>query len=83
MIYDHLRDNLPDFLRRYVMHFETAIEDAVGEFASSLPQGARLLDAGAGEGNYKHYFSAQRYCGLDLGIGDRQWNYAQLDVVGD
>ena len=83
MIYDHLRDNLPDFLRRYVMHFETAIEDAVGEFASSLPQGARLLDAGAGEGNYKHYFSAQRYCGLDLGIGDREWNYAQLDVVGD
>ena len=83
MIYDWLRDHLPEFLRRYVMHFETAIEDAVGTFASSLPDGSRVLDAGAGEGNYKHYFSAQRYCGLDLGIGDSQWNYSALDVVGD
>jgi SAM-dependent methyltransferase len=83
VIYDRLRDRLPAFLHRYVLHFETAIEDAVGEFASSLPQGVRLLDAGAGEGNYKHYFAAQRYCGLDLGVGDRDWNYSQLDVVGD
>ncbi|MGA3189880.1 MAG: class I SAM-dependent methyltransferase [Bryobacteraceae bacterium] len=83
VIYDRLRDNLPAFLRRYVMHFETAIEDAVREFATSLPKDARLLDAGAGEGNYKHYFARQRYCGLDLGIGDQQWNYAQLDVIGD
>ena len=83
MIYDQLRAHLPAFLRRYVLHFETAIDDAVGKFASSLPRGARLLDAGAGEGNHKHYFSAQRYCGLDLGIGDSEWNYAALDVVGD
>jgi SAM-dependent methyltransferase len=83
VIYDRLRDLLPPFLRRYVMHFETAIEDAVGEFGSSLQKGARMLDAGAGEGNYKHHFAAQRYCGLDLGIGDNQWNYSQLDVVGD
>ena len=83
VIYDQLRDHLPAFLRGYVMHFETAIEAAVEEFASSLPKDARLLDAGAGEGNYKHYFAAQRYCGLDLGVGDRQWNYSRLDVVGD
>jgi SAM-dependent methyltransferase len=83
VIYDWLRDHLPAFLRRYVLYFETAIDDAVGKFALSLPWGARLLDAGAGEGNYKHYFSAQRYCGLDLGIGDTQWNYGALDVVGD
>ncbi len=83
MIYNRLRDHLPAFLRRYVMHFEAAIEDAVGGFASSLPAGARLLDAGAGEGRYKHFFPAQRYCGLDLGIGDQKWDYGQLDVIGD
>jgi SAM-dependent methyltransferase len=83
VIYDWVRDHQPAFLRRYVMHFETAIENAVGEFAKSLPKGARVLDAGAGEGQYKHHFSGQRYCGLDLGVGDRQWNYRQLDVVGD
>jgi SAM-dependent methyltransferase len=65
------------------MHYEAAIDAAVGEFAASLPKGARVLDAGAGEGHYKHYFAAHRYCGLDLGVGDREWNYSQLDVVGD
>jgi SAM-dependent methyltransferase len=83
VIYDRLRDLLPGFVRRYVMHFEAAIEDAVGQFAASLPKGSRLLDAGAGEGSYKHYFAAQKYIGLDLGIGDSQWNYSSLDVVGD
>jgi SAM-dependent methyltransferase len=83
VIYQRLRDLLPSFLRRYVMHFEAAMEDAVEEFAKSLPKGARLLDAGAGECAYKHHFSAQRYCGLDLGVGDQEWNYSQIDVVGD
>jgi SAM-dependent methyltransferase len=65
------------------MHYEAAMEDAVKEFAASLPKGASLLDAGAGECSYKDHFSAQRYCGLDLGVGDQQWNYSQLDVLGD
>jgi SAM-dependent methyltransferase len=83
VIYQRLRDLLPAPVRRYVQHFETAIEEAVSQYAASLPKGASLLDAGAGEGNYKHYFSAQRYCGLDLGIGDAEWNYERLDVIGD
>ena len=83
MTYDWARDHLPAFLRRHVMHFETAIDDAVDKFASSLKGEARVLDAGAGEGSYKHYFGLQRYCGLDLGIGDSGWNYSQLDVIGD
>ena len=32
---------------------------------------------------HKHYFAAQRYCGLDLGIGDQAWDYSRLDVLGD
>jgi len=81
--YDRLRDLMPSPVRRYVMHFETAIEDAVDEFAGVLPAGARLLDAGAGEGSYKSCFPRQRYVGLDLGIGDEEWDYSRLDVVGD
>jgi SAM-dependent methyltransferase len=74
---------MPQALRRYVMHFEAAIEDAVRGFAASLPAGARVLDAGAGEGNYRGYFTAQRYIGLDLGVGDAAWDYSGLDVVGN
>jgi SAM-dependent methyltransferase len=74
---------MPPGLRRYVMHFEAAIEDAVKSFAASLPAGARVLDAGAGEGSYRACFTAQRYTGLDLGVGDAAWDYTGLDVVGD
>ncbi len=83
MIYDRLRDSMPRFLRRWVMHFEVTVEDAVAEFAESLPDGARVLDAGAGEGSYRHHFARQRYCGFDLGVGDPAWDYSHLDVIGD
>lgn len=83
VIYDRLRDAMPRPVRRYVQHFEASIDDAVAAFAKSLDPRARVLDAGAGEGNYKHHFDRQRYCGLDLAIGDEAWNYSRLDVVGD
>lgn len=83
MIYDRLRDALPRPVRRYIQHFEFSIEDAVSAFAASLKPGARVLDAGAGEGNYKGHFVKQHYVGLDLGIGDAQWNYSRLDVIGN
>jgi SAM-dependent methyltransferase len=74
---------LPRPLRRHVLHFECEIEDAVHAFAESLPSGARVLDAGAGEGKYANEFVRQLYCGVDLAIGDAAWNYSRLDVVAD
>ncbi|MEK7407054.1 MAG: class I SAM-dependent methyltransferase [Acidobacteriota bacterium] len=78
-----LERRLPRFLRRRVLYFEAAIEQAVAALAAELPAGARVLDAGAGEGQYARFFSGRRYLGLDLGIGDPRWNYRGLDVLGD
>ena len=83
MRYNALTRVLPGFLRRHVLHFETAIQDRVASFARSLPAGARVLDAGAGEGQYAGLFGAQRYCGVDLAVGDAAWNYGRLDAVAD
>jgi SAM-dependent methyltransferase len=66
-----------------VLFFEEAIQDAVLALAAELPAGARVLDAGAGEGQYARYFAAQRYCGVDLAVGDRGWDYTRLDAVAD
>ena len=74
---------LPRFLRRYVLHFESRIEDQLRAFAASLNPGSRVLDAGAGESTHRHLFQAHRYIALDLAIGDPQWNYSKLDVLGD
>ena len=60
----------PSPVRRWALHFECAIEDAVARFTEELPAGARVLDAGAGEGQYRHSFGRQRYVGVDLGVGD-------------
>ena len=83
VIYQGIQSALPGPLRRYILHFEAAIEAAVGEFAASLGPGARVLDAGAGEGQYADRFRAHRYTGVDLGVGDGSWNYSDLDAVAD
>jgi SAM-dependent methyltransferase len=83
MKYNALAHILPGFLRRHVLHFESAIQDRVTDFARSLPAGARVLDAGAGEGQYAWLFAAQRYCGVDLAVGDTAWNYGRLDAIAD
>lgn len=70
-------------LRRWVMHFDWVIERSAADFAASLPSGARVLDAGAGECQYAHFFSRHRYVAVDLGIGDASWNYRKLDCVAD
>jgi SAM-dependent methyltransferase len=81
--YARARRLLPGPLRRSILHFEAAIEDALGAFAARLAPGARVLDAGAGEGQYRRFFARQHYVGADLGVGDAGWNYAGLDVLAN
>ncbi|MBI4902301.1 MAG: class I SAM-dependent methyltransferase [Acidobacteria bacterium] len=83
MTHEEIRRKLPRWLERYLWFFENAIEEAVGRFALSLPRGARVLDAGSGEGKYRHHFAHTRYTGVDLAVGDMSWDYSGLDVVGD
>jgi SAM-dependent methyltransferase len=83
MKYSALAYRLPRPLRRHILYFEAEIEDAVAAFALALEPGARVLDAGAGEGQYARHFERQRYCGVDLAVGDRAWDYSRLDALAD
>lgn len=83
MKYETARRVLPGAVRRYIYSFEAMIEDAVTELAAALPDGARVLDAGAGEGQYSSYFRRHRYTGVDLGVGDTAWDYRTLDAIAD
>lgn len=47
------------------------------------PPGARVLDAGSGEGQYRHYFTHTDYVGVDLAVGDAQWDYTGIDTQAD
>ena len=83
MKYTALAYRLPRPVRRHVLHFEAEIEEAVAHFAAQLPANARLLDAGAGEGQYARFFGHCRYCGVDLGVGDNAWDYSRIDAMAD
>jgi len=81
--YRAIERRLPRFLRRHVLHFEASIDDSLARFRDSLPAGARVLDAGAGERVHARYFERQRYVAVDLAVGDAAWNYGQLDAIAD
>jgi SAM-dependent methyltransferase len=83
MSYTAIAYRLPRPLRRHILQFEMEIEDAVAAFAGGLRDGARVLDAGAGEGQYRRFFARQRYCGVDLAVGDKAWDYSRLDALAD
>ena len=83
MTHPSIQRRLPRFLRRYVLHFEATIDDALAGFAAGLPNGTRVLDAGAGERVHAKYFSRQRYVAIDLAVGDSTWDYRKLDAVAD
>lgn len=74
---------LPAFLRRYLLHFESAIEDSVSRFAGALPAASRVLDAGAGELSHARYFERHTYVAIDLAVGDATWDYGKLDAIAD
>ena len=78
-----LLGRLPAGIRRSALRFEAAIEDHVRRFAASLPPGAKVLDAGAGEGQYRACFPRCRYTGVDLAVGDAAWDYGGLDARAD
>jgi SAM-dependent methyltransferase len=69
------RSKLRDIGRWYVTQF-------VREVAADLPQGTRILDAGAGECAYKGLFTQHQYVAVDAAVGDAAWNYRNVDVVG-
>ena len=65
----------------------------VKEALQNLPKGARLLDAGAGEQQYKQYCSHLNYVSQDFceyegegnkhGLQTGTWDVSKIDIVSD
>jgi SAM-dependent methyltransferase len=58
------------------------IKQMVAVAAEEIPAGSLLLDAGAGQMPYREMLPDVRYVGIDFGVGDKAWDYSNLDVVG-
>ena len=83
----HQRERLPRRLPRWIRERVEVNVYLLNRFmrwaGSQVPAGARLLDAGSGEGRFRSLFEHTRYTGVDLAVGDQAWNYAGLDAVSD
>jgi SAM-dependent methyltransferase len=73
----------PRPIRRWALHFECLIDEALGRFAAGLNAESLVLDAGAGESRHRQVFSQQRYVGVDLAVGDAAWDYSGLNIIAD
>jgi SAM-dependent methyltransferase len=78
-----LRSLLPRSLRDRLDLHRTAVLRFVREVAATVPAGAWIVDAGAGEGPFREFFAHARYVGVDDGRGDARWDYSALAVTGD
>jgi SAM-dependent methyltransferase len=76
------RKLVPRALVRRLDPFEATIESFVGDVARSTGDGMLVLDAGAGESRFRTFFDHARYVGIDSAVGDVDWDYSDLDVVG-
>ena len=75
--------SLPSFLSKWLLYFEWQIQQEVKSFAAALAPASKVLDAGAGECQHRSYFKGHRYVGVDLAVGDTQWDYGKLDALAD
>lgn len=74
---------IPHFIYKKLDPFEAKVEEKILELARDLEPGIRVLDAGAGEGRFKSIFLHTRYVGIDLAIGNPQWDYSGVDLIGN
>jgi SAM-dependent methyltransferase len=55
----------------------------LADAAENIPPGSILLDLGAGQCRYSFFFEHCHYIGVDFALGDANWDYSRLDMVGD
>jgi SAM-dependent methyltransferase len=75
--------SMPNFLKRLIVPCDFHIWEFVRQAAAEIPASSRLLDAGAGQCQFKSLFGECSYIAVDLALGDNTWDYSRLDVVSD
>lgn len=76
---------IPRFILDQINPFDPLMRETVARFARLLPPSARVLDAGAGEAQYRPVFEAagSRYIAIDLGVGEPDWRYQGIDALAN
>ena len=73
---------IPSAVYRRLDPFEATVASFVASVATNTPDDHLVLDAGAGESRFRGLFEHAHYVAIDFGLGDRDWDYSGLDIVG-
>lgn len=71
------------FDRVFVNSSRRYLEDFLQRAATAAPPGARVLDAGAGDGRYRHLFLHTHYEATDFAQVRKRYLFERLDFVSD
>jgi ubiquinone/menaquinone biosynthesis C-methylase UbiE len=55
----------------------------IRDVAKNTKKGSKVLDVGAGEGNWRDFFKHCEYKTQDNGVGEKDWDYSKTDYKGD
>lgn len=83
MIAHKIKEYIPSSFLRFIDPTSYRIEQFAASLSRDIMPASKVLDAGAGETPYKKYFANYSYTAIDTKWGDTNWNYINLDVVGD
>jgi SAM-dependent methyltransferase len=72
---------IPQWIHRRAEVDNHVLFDFIERAGASVPAGALVLDAGAGDGRYRKEFGHTRYIGVDLAVGDVTWDYSGLNAI--
>lgn len=72
---------LPEWIKRRIEVNVYELYNYIAQAGTDTPPSSLVLDAGAGEGRFKPEFEHTRYIGVDLAVGDVDWNYSDLDTI--
>ena len=73
----------PKALQRVLLPSCFEVYDFLERVISEIPTGSKVLDAGAGQCQYKHLFAEHEYIAVDAAYGDENWDYSRLHLISD
>ena len=59
------------------------IFDEILKFSNSVEASSIVVDVGAGQCELEMFFQDSNYIGIDLAVGDDNWDFSKLSVFGD
>lgn len=71
------------FYNRFIGNSEYRIKKFVREISKQVPAKSTVLDAGAGQCQYKPFFRHGKYTSQDLCIGDKGWDFGKIDIKSE